>query len=129
MMVRDAEAKAAYLVPWTSVKAKCVCRSVLVAELLAFVGVLDIGLMVRDAYLAIFSRGDMAVWIYTVSRSLYHLVISTGRPMEEILLVDLFQIREAYEIHDLGASGILQMGLRSYRNERITQSLDHASKV
>jgi len=101
VLLRDTRNGHVNVVHYASIKSKRVCKSVLAAELFAFVDGYDAGFAVRDSVNRMYGRDDIPLSVYTDSHTLYGLCISLSQTTERRLQIDLALIREAYERREI----------------------------
>ncbi len=99
-MLREKVTGKCNILHYINIKSKRVCRSVLVAELLAMIEGFDIGFSVRLA-MAEKTGKHLPLTQYTDSQSLYNLAVSLTRTRERRMQIDLQILREAYEKRDI----------------------------
>lgn len=90
----------ANIIHYTSVKSKRVTRSVLAAELFAAVNAFDCASTLRVTLNDIFGLVVPLV-IYTDSKSLFDSITGLNSTTEKRLLIDLFILRQNYELREL----------------------------
>lgn len=90
----------ANIIPYSSFKAKRVTRSVLVADLFSLVHAFNFLSTLRMKLIGMFGR-DIAMVLYTDSKSLYDGIVAINSTKEKLLLIDITDLREAYELREI----------------------------
>ncbi|KAJ8905594.1 hypothetical protein NDN08_002100 [Rhodosorus marinus] len=89
------DSKNASLMSWRSHKARRVTRSVLGAEVLAFVEAVDEAFILRHLINDLIGL-TVPIEMYTDSQSIFATVMKANVPQEKRLVIDLASIRESY---------------------------------
>ena len=101
VLVRDTKSKAANVLHYASSKSKRVAKSVLAAELFAMIDGFDAGFSIRKTLENITGQENMALSLFTDSKSLYGLVVTLAQTTEKRLQIDLEMLREGYEKREI----------------------------
>lgn len=102
-MLRDSKTGMVNIVHFSSNKSKRVCKSVLAAELHAFVDGYDLGYSLKNSIQTITGTNNVPLVMYNDSKCLYGLCVSLAGTTEKRLHIDLALIREAYEKRDISS--------------------------
>lgn len=87
------------IIHYSSVESKRVTRSVLAAELFDAVLAYGVASTARITFNTIFNH-VIPLILYTDSKLLFHSIVGINSTTEKRLLIDLYMLRESYEMHE-----------------------------